>query len=288
MITITEKDVMNFKGAFRGLRNPLESHFKSDSIGDIAYFDEKHEMMAEVAESYTDALVERTDVTVCAERDKRLDWFMDNSDLESGSNNDYSSFFLLGLNDLILAQRMISGGKDESKFMRQIFVSMDIDAPLYFWKEMDQYRIGCTTNSESTMHKLATTPITRECFSFDNAFNDLPINKIDQSGVTKYGKDMGYVDHWHFEDGIDAIITHCEELRQEYLRTKDKAYWRAMIQLLPASWNQKRTWSANYAVLRNIYFARKSHKLQEWRDFCDMILTLPYAHELIAYEKEVK
>lgn len=195
----------------------------------------------------------------------------------------------IGLQDLDLLQRLVSNTEaSHSKFMRQIFVSMDIDAPLYFWKEMDQYRIGCTTNSESTMHKLATTPITRECFSFDSAFNDLPINKIDQSDVTKYGKDTGYTDHWHFEDGIDAIITHCEELRQEYLRTKDKAYWRAMIQLLPASWNQKRTWSANYAVLRNIYFARKSHKLKEWQDFCDMILTLPYAKELIAYEKEVK
>ena len=162
MIIITEKDVMNFKGAFRGLRNPLESHFKSDSIGDIGSFDYKGEDVDTVIQSYVDALVVKTDETVGAEEDSRGDWLFANADLESGSDSDYSSYFLLGLNDLILAQRMIGAGTDESKFLRQIFVSMDIEAPLYFWKEMDTYKIGTVANSYSTIHKLATTPITLE------------------------------------------------------------------------------------------------------------------------------
>jgi hypothetical protein len=148
--------------------------------------------------------------------------------------------------------------------MRQIFVSMDITAPLYFWKEMDQYRIGCTTNSESTMHKLATTPITKDCFSFDSI------------------EDLYYLMEESFED----YVQDCEKLRLKYLETKNIRYWRALIQLLPSSWNQTRTWTANYAVLRNIYHSRKNHKLSEWRDFCRKIEQLPYAKELICLEEK--
>ena len=114
------------------------------------------------------------------------------------------------------------------------------------------------------MHKLHSKPITKDMFSFDSMDDFLPI-----------GTD------W-FEDHIQD----CEELRNLYLETKDKRYWRALIQLLPSAWNQKRTWTANYQVLRNIYFARKNHKLQEWRDFCSMIEKLPYASDLITISKE--
>ena len=149
--------------------------------------------------------------------------------------------------------------------MRQIFVSMDITAPLYLWKEISTYKVATVANSTSTMHKLATTPITRECFSFDNEFLD---------------KDKQTI----FDFIIDDTISNLEELRQLYIGTQDKKYWRMLIQLLPESWNQTRTWTANYAVLRNIYFSRKNHKLQEWRDFCKIIETLPYGKELICYE----
>lgn len=142
---------------------------------------------------------------------------------------------------------------------------------------MDQYRIGCTTNSESTMHKLATTPITRKCFSFDE-----DLENFDQDLQQYIDEEGGYLTY------SETIIRNCERLRQLYLGTKDIRYWRALIQLLPESWNQKRTWSANYQVLRAIYFARKNHKLSEWKEFCTMIEELPYSAELICYQGENK
>ena len=121
-------------------------------------------------------------------------------------------------------------------------------------------------NSTSTMHKLASTPITKDCFSLDcNLEDDLKFN-----------------------DYVDKMINDLESLRKYYLETNDKRYWRALVQLLPESWNQKRTWTANYQVLRNIYFARRNHKLQEWHVFCDWIRSLPYANELICAEKGEK
>ena len=203
MILINEIEVSNFKGAFRGLRNPLNSWHLSDS--------------------YTD---------------------------ENGS-------YILGEKDLDLAKRMIKGGPDESKFLRQIFVSMDITAPLYWWKEMDTYKVATVANSTSTMHKITSKEITEDDFSFDDDW-DLIFNLAKTS-----------------------IVESCEDLRQKYLNTQDKRYWRALIQLLPEGYNQTRTWTANYQVLRNIYFARRNHKLIEWHTFCEMIENLPYAKELI-------
>ncbi len=213
---------MNFEGAFRGMRNPLNSWDKSDSC----FFCD-------------DSLA-----------DCRLEY-------REGCN------IQIGEKDLSLAQKLILSGTDDSKFMRQIFVSMDIEAPLYWWKEMDTYKVGTVANSCSTMHKLATTPITKGCFSFENTDSFSPL----------------------ITDLFDDLIQDLEKIRTSYLETKDKRYWRALIQLLPSSWNQKRTWSANYQVLRNIYFARRNHKLQEWRDFCNMIEELPWGKELITIEK---
>ena len=203
MISINEIEVSNFKGAFRGLRNPLNSWHLSDS--------------------YTD---------------------------ENGS-------YILGEKDLDLARRMIKGGPDESKFLRQIFVSMDITAPLYWWKEMDTYKVATVANSTSTMHKITSKEITEDDFSFDDDW-DLIFNLAKAS-----------------------VVESCENLRQKYLNTQDKRYWRALIQLLPEGYNQTRTWTANYQVLRNIYFARRNHKLIEWHTFCEEIEKLPYAKELI-------
>lgn len=178
----------------------------------------------------------------------------------------------IGPNDLNLAQRLINSGTDHSKFMRQIGVSMDITAPLYWWKELDTYKIGTVANSCSTMHTLAKYPITADMFSFDGIFDNLVITR----GVTsEYQIVMG--------DIINEVIYSLEHLRKRYVKTKSPTYWRALIQLLPESWNQKRTWTANYQVLRNIYFARKNHKLNEWHDFCAEIEKLPYAKELICY-----
>lgn len=187
----------------------------------------------------------------------------------------------LGKEDLALAQKLILAGSDHSKFMRQIFVSMDINAPLYWWKEMSTYKVGTVANSCSTMHKLAATPITKEMFSFDEELDALDI----QNYKEEYD---GWRPYLSLGKCIEEHINNCEVLRLKYLETKDVRYWRALVQLLPSSWNQKRTWTANYAVLRNIYFARRNHKITEWVEFCKRIEKLPYAKELICCEKETK
>lgn len=173
------------------------------------------------------------------------------------SYNDEYNNFVLGENDKKLATNLIKAGTDHSKFMRQIFVTMDIEAPLYWWKEMDTYKVGTTANSCSTMHTLSKNTITANSFSFDES-----------NGFTR------------------KIIEYCESLRLKYLTTQDKKYWRELIQVLPSGWNQLRTWSANYQVLKNIYHSRKNHKLVEWMDFCDEIQNLPYS-ELITMDMKI-
>lgn len=154
--------------------------------------------------------------------------------------------FILGEKDKELAIKLVFAGTDHSKFLRQIFVSAEITAPLYWWKEFDQYKIGTTTNSESTMHKLTSTPITMENFSFE----DIP------------GRN----------DEVEKIVNYLEELRQEFIETKNKETWRLLVQLLPSAWRQKRMWTGSYANLINIEFARRNHKLKEWQYFRETML----------------
>ncbi len=168
--------------------------------------------------------------------------------------------YVIGEKDLELAQRLISGGPVHSKFMRQIFVSMDIDAPLYWWKEMDTYKVGTTANSCSTMHKIHSNNIDKNLFSLDNSYS-----------LNEYENEV-----------IDRYLHLLEDLRVKS-NNNDKEAWRLLIQLLPESWNQKRTWTADYETLRNIYQWRRNHKLNEWHDFCQMIEELPYGKELICY-----
>lgn len=161
----------------------------------------------------------------------------------------------IGPNDLALMKKLIKAGSDHRKFMRQILVSVDITAPLYWWKEFDTYKVGTVSNSCSTMHNIHSKPIELSDFSID--------------GDT-------YLDR--FED----IVLDCEALRKLYLMTKDKKYWRALIQLLPSSYNQRRTITLNYETLLNIYGSRRNHKLDEWSiGFMNWIESLPYANELI-------
>ena len=162
--------------------------------------------------------------------------------------------FEIGKNDLKLAQSLIKAGSDHSKFMRQIMVSVDITAPLYWWKEFDTYKVGTVANSTSTMHKLASTEITPDCFAFDS---------VDLETAT-------------------VLCGVLELYRAHYKKTKDKRAWRALIQLLPSSWLQTRTVTMSYQNIRAIFFARQNHKLTEWsRDFIGWTKTLPYADELI-------
>lgn len=174
----------------------------------------------------------------------------------------------IGDNDLKLMQSLCSGGSDDRKFMRQIFVTMDITAPLYWWKEMDQYKVGTVTNSCSTMHKIHAKEFADEDFSTEK------IKDVN----SKYA--------------FKNIIIELNRCRINFINCKEqevkKNWWYQMIQLLPSSYNQKRTWSANYEVLHNIYHARKNHKLDEWHTFCDIIEKLPYASELIGEKKDGK
>ena len=179
-----------------------------------------------------------------------------NSWARSDSHYDEQGNYILGENDLSLATRLCSAGTDHRKFIRQIMVSMDITAPMYWWKEFDTYKVGTVANSTSTMHKIHAKAFERADFSCDHMTPE-PLA--------------------HF----DGTLAYLEQVRNRYLETKDKTHWYDLIQLLPSSYNQMRTVTLNYEVLANIYYARRSHKLDEWHTLCDVILTLPYAQELI-------
>ena len=181
----------------------------------------------------------------------------------------------IGPNDMDLARRLIVGGSEHRKFLRQIMVSVDITAPLYWWKEFDTYKVGTTANSTSTMHKLASTPITRECFEMDD-YQDLPIETL------YYNEDSEEPFYDYHTDGfIDELVESLERLRVKYNETKDKRYWKELIRWLPNGWLQTRTVTMNYENLRSMYHQRENHKLVEWHAFCDWVATLPYAKEFI-------
>jgi hypothetical protein len=287
MIQFDNVSVSNMANAIRGMRNPLESWKQSDSrygLGDCddeytasRLFDTCDAWMEYLGYGRSEDIESKVDRDQWIKAEKEIrKWLWDSSLLEM--DGPYEDRFYFGPKDLKLAQSLVRAGTDESKFMRQIFISVDITAPLYWWKEMDTYKIGTVANSTSTMHKLSSRPIEINDFSFDKNLQELPYH-LDASG-----DGQGF--YWLFEDAIESILEDCEYLRQKYIETNDKRYWRALIQLLPESYNQTRTWTANYAVLRNIYFARRNHKLQEWRDFCKWIETLPWAKELICLEEK--
>lgn len=164
--------------------------------------------------------------------------------------------YIVGQNDLDLMKRLVKSGSDHSKFMRMLVVTVDVTAPFYWWKEYDTYKVGTVANSCSTMHKLTAKEFTMNDFSFEDC------------------------DQWTKDNVCRCIIDALNMHRNKYLATKDKEIWRQMVQLLPSSYNQKRTLLLNYAVLRNIYHSRKNHKLTEWHTFCAWVESLPYS-ELI-------
>ena len=224
MIKFEHTDVHGFEAAIRGMRNSWNSWDKSDS----------HICLAEYGVDCAMAENGHEPAKKC-------------------HNGDFN--YCIGENDLSLMQKLIKAGTDHSKFMRMIDVSVDITAPLYWWKQFDQYHIGVTTNSTSTMHCIADKEFTLDDFSYEHLY--------EESSLSLY-----------------ATVCILNVIRQDYLETKDKKYWWEIIQLLPSSYNQKRTVHLNYQVLRNIYFARRNHKLDEWVSLCEWIKTLPYS-ELI-------
>ena len=176
------------------------------------------------------------------------------------SSYDEDGNFCLGPNDLDLGRRLRKAGSDHRKFIRQIFVSVDITAPLYWWKEYDTYKVATVANSTSTMHKIHSKAFELDDFSHDHLTKD----SLEFMGV---------------------IIDRLESIRQKFVAEK-KEDWYDLIQLLPSSYNQMRTCTMNYETLVNIYFARRNHKLQEWHTFCHWIESLPYAKELIIAQEE--
>lgn len=255
MIKIENVEVMGWEAAIRGMRNPMNSWGKSDSV-----------------------FVSSIDG----------DWYTLNE-----SNGDTSPFsnvncfttdgeqVYIGSNDLDLMMRLRNAGTDHRKFMRMINVYVDIIAPLYWWKEFDTYKVGTVANSCSTMHKIHEREFTLEDFSCEHLIgygNNIVIHDIIRDTFEHEGYDV-----WSSEL-LDVTIMALNIYRQKYLETKDKKYWWQMIQLLPSSYNQRRTVMLNYEVLTNMYFSRINHKLDEWVDFCKWIETLPY-FELITGER---
>ena len=177
--------------------------------------------------------------------------------IESHTEPDVS--FVFGPNDLDLAMRLAKAGSDHRKYLRMVFVSVDVTAPLYWWKEYDTYKVATVANSTSTMHKIHSKPFSMDDFSCDHMTD----------GTKKF---------------METVVAELENIRLRFKETKSKDDWYDMIQLLPSSYNQMRTCTFNYETLINIYRARKNHKLAEWHTFCDWIETLPYAEQLITFE----
>lgn len=195
----------------------------------------------------------------------------------NGEINDGRTGFMFGEKDLKLAQNLIKAGSSDRKFLRQIFVSVDITAPMYWWSEFDTYKVGTVANSTSKIHKLSSTPITLERFETCDYNKDLPLfdltkNDCEINQIQTFANDIIYV---------------LENLRQKFVETKDKKYWKELIRWLPESWLQTRTVTMNYENIRNMYFQRKNHKLIEWsKYFIEWVESLPYATELIMYTGE--
>lgn len=249
MIEIRHAQVFGTEAAVYNARNPMNSWDKSDS-GYCKDFECSENCPLGSDDNYCG---------YCEKLENHSEW----------------DGFMIGKNDLALLTRLVNAGPDHGKFLRMIHVQANITAPLYWWKEMDQYKIGTTTNSCSTMHTIHKKEFELNDFSWDQLLN----NGCDLFELRWKSDFSTMVQPQHFL--IEHIIPVLNICREKYLETKDKKYWWQIIQLLPSSYNQMRTWDANYAVLRNIYHARKNHKLDEWKKFCEWIESLPYASEFI-------
>lgn len=259
--------VSGFEAALRGMRNPKNSWSLSDSEFGLCFCDDYDFKL-----SYW-----RDKVGSMLDRDAGI--------ITVGNKGNIFEYAFIGPKDLKLAQSLISAGTEHRKFLRQIFVSVDVTAPLYWYKEFDTYKISTVANSTSTMHKLLSKPITKECFEIGD-FND----------------SLRMIDDINIGMRIDLFIDDLEQLRQQaiyfqeeskkadnpdakaHYQSLSKKYWKELVRWLPESWLQTRTWTANYETLRSMYNQRKAHKLVEWSsDFCSWIKTLPYAEEFIIY-----
>lgn len=254
--------VYNFENALRGMRNPKESYLLSDSTFGLDNLENISKIINNMYSSDEDKIR------------KFLDHIL-------YSNNGFVEYAFIGENDMRLAKNLIKAGSEHRKFLRQIFVTVDITAPLYWWKEFDTYKVGTVANSTSTMHTIQKQPITIECFEIDD-----------------YEPRLDLFDENLYEDNLlnpqigirtACLIDDLEQLREKYLETQDKKYWKELIRWLPESWLQKRTVTMNYENLLGMCSVgqRRFHKLTEWSSsFIDFARQLPYAQDFIFIDEE--
>ena len=248
MLKIENVEVMGWEHAIRGMRNPKNSWEKSDS-----------------GYCHKDLL---RDCTTCVHRD-----------------NCWKGGFDIGPNDYSLMMKLRNAGTDHRKFMRMIVVYVDVTGPLYWWKEFDTYKVGTVANSCSTMHKIHAKEFTLEDFSHEHLLEPKDVHLPDDSCCNETWEGCGIIAPI---DILEETVNMLNKARKMFLETNDKKYWWQMIQLLPTSYNQKRTVMLNYEVLANIYKSRKDHKLDEWHTFCDWIESLPYSELITGRSVEEK
>ena len=248
MIFLKNTDVWGFEHAIRGMRNPMNSWKKSDSGYEYG--------------------CNRITCEMCEDKEYCKSQLIEPD-----------AVYVTGQNDLDLMKRLSKAGTDHRKFLRQIFVSVDITAPLYWWKEADTYKVGTVANSCSTMHKIHDKEFTLDDFSCEHL-----IDYVTEEDKFCVWYNEEYINS--AKDVLEFTIEALNKYRYCYLETKDKKYWWQMIQLLPSSYNQMRTVTLNYEVLINQYFARRNHKLDEWHTYCEWIESLPYMKELIKVLEE--
>ena len=249
MLKIENVEVTGWEHAIRGMRNPKNSWDKSDSEFGVLWSENRH----------ADVVVEDDD-----------NWIS-----------------YIGPNDRKLMMTLRNAGTDHRKFMRTIAVYLDITAPLYWWKEFDTYKVGTVANSCSTMHKIHAKEFDFSDFSFENLINIYHDLDHDKCVIISEPDENGQGPAYYFDPSslLEVVVDMLNKARSLYLQTKDKQYWWQMIQLLPSSYNQKRTVMLNYEVLANMYKSRRNHKLDEWHTLCDWMETLPYS-ELITGERK--
>lgn len=250
MIKIENVSIYGLEEAIRGMRNPKNSWDRSDS-------------------------------GICGGGDGHIG--CDNCS-EYDCGHSYDKDFHVGKNDYELMNRLASGGPVHAKYRRMIVLYLDITAPLYWWKEFDTYKVGTVANSCSTMHKIQDKEFTLDDFSHDHLFDGVVGGTIKENPFKKKETMLTNPRYCVYLSTMKDLIDLLNDARDLYLQTKDKTFWWQMIQLLPSSYNQKRTIMLNYEVLTNIYRWRKDHKLDEWREFCNWIATLPYS-ELITQQE---
>ena len=254
MLKIENFEVMGWEHAIRGMRNPMNSWEKSDS----GY------CVQDLSRDCHNCVHNHTNYPTCR-----------------------CGGFDIGPNDYTLMKKLRDGGPVHAKYRRMITVYLDITAPLYWWKEFDTYKVGTVANSCSTMHKIHAKEFTLEDFSHEYLIgNDIVRDLLYDEVMVPDEEQDGNIINWAPIDILEFTIKALNIYRKAFLETKDKKYWWQMIQLLPSSYNQKRTAMLNYEVLANIYQSRKNHKLDEWHTFCHWIEELPYSELITGYEEE--